>query len=258
MIQPTPEVYAELQQAFEHFNATLFNEQLPDCLITLQRERRTYGYFSSARFVRRSGERTDEIAMNPSYFGIRTIRETLSTLAHEMVHMWQFHHGQPGRRGYHNKEWARRMETIGLMPTDTGEPGGRKVGEKMTHYIIHGGRFDVSCAELLTREFALSWLDRFPPERPRLTLKPVASARGFVDDLDEDEGYQRGSESLEGDELSAVGALVEMPPEVPVNRSNRVKYRCPICVAQVWGKPGLSIVCGGEHCSGSAFTPHTA
>lgn len=253
-LQPTPEVYAELQQAFEHFNWSLFDDQLPDCLITLQRERRTYGYFSSARFVRRSGERTDEIAMNPSYFGVRTIRDTLSTLAHEMVHMWQFHYGKPGRRGYHNQQWALRMEMVGLMPSDTGEAGGRKVGEKMSHYIIHGGRFDVSCAELLTREFALSWLDRFPPERPRPAPTPIASGRGFVEDLDEGEGDDW--KGVEGDELSAIGALVEMPPEIPVNRSNRVKYRCPKCVTQVWGKPGLSIICGGEHCGNAAFQPH--
>lgn len=103
-MQPTPEAYAELQQAFEHFNQALFDGALPDCLITLQRERRTHGYFSSARFVHHSGRRTDEIAMNPGYFAIRSIRETLSTLVHEMVHAWQFHHGKPGRRGYHNRK----------------------------------------------------------------------------------------------------------------------------------------------------------
>jgi predicted SprT family Zn-dependent metalloprotease len=86
-----------------------------------------------------SGYTVDEIAMNPVYFSIRTIKATLSTLVHEMVHQWQFHFGEPGRRGYHNKQWAARMERVGLMPSDTGEPGGRKVGQSMTHYIIAGG-----------------------------------------------------------------------------------------------------------------------
>lgn len=241
-MQPTPEAYAELQQAFEHFNADLFDGELRDCLITLQRERRTYGYFSSQRFVHRSGEQTDEIAMNPSYFGIRSIRETLSTLVHEMVHAWQFHHGKPGRRGYHNREWAARMEAVGLMPSDTGEPGGRKVGERMTHYIVAGGPFDVACAELLTREFRLSWLDRFPPERPR----PPSPAVG---------GGDAGAAGEDDDDGEDLGSLVELPPEVPVNRSNRIKYRCGHCAAQVWGKPGLVILCGGEDCGGAAFEP---
>ena len=54
MTEPTREVYAELQDAFSHFNLTLFGSTLPPCLITLQRERRTYGYFSSQRFVHQS------------------------------------------------------------------------------------------------------------------------------------------------------------------------------------------------------------
>jgi len=235
-MQPTPQAYAELQEAFKHFNAALFGSDLSDCLITLQRERRTYGYFSSARFVHHTGQQTDEIAMNPGYFAIRSMRETLSTLAHEMVHAWQFHHGKPGRRGYHNKEWAARMEAIGLMPSNTGAPGGRKVGEQMTHYIIDGGSFDVACAALLTREFRLSWLDRFPPERPRTALP---SAGG---DDEDDDG--------EGQDLAG---LVELPPEVPVSKSNRIKYRCPKCGAQVWGKPNLVVLCGGNDCGAVPF-----
>lgn len=133
---PTPETYDELQRAYDFFNEKLFSNELPPCLITLQREKRTYGYCSFKRFVgRESGYRVDEIAMNPVYFSIRTIKATLSTLVHEMVHQWQFHFGEPGRRGYHNKQWAARMERVGLMPSDTGEPGGRKVGQSMTHYI---------------------------------------------------------------------------------------------------------------------------
>lgn len=48
------------------------------------------------------------------------------------------------------------MERVGLMPSDTGEPGGRKVGQSMTHYIIAGGPFDMACDELLTGHFRLS------------------------------------------------------------------------------------------------------
>lgn len=232
--EPTREVYAELQDAFSHFNLTLFGSTLPPCLITLQRERRTYGYFSSQRFVHQSGEYTDEIAMNPAYFGVRPIPATLSTLAHEMVHQWQYHRGKPGRRGYHNKEWAQRMEAIGLMPSNTGQPGGRKVGEQMTHYIIDGGPFARACAQLLTLPFTLSWCDRFPPYCP--TATPTEAS---------------GQEDATGPALATPtwGALVTPPPPAPVNRSNRLKYRCHRCGAQAWAKPGLRLLCGGEKCA---------
>jgi len=39
-----------LGAAFEHFNIELFDGTLPVCLITLQRRRSTYGYFSPDRF----------------------------------------------------------------------------------------------------------------------------------------------------------------------------------------------------------------
>ncbi len=48
------------------------------------------------------------------------------------------------------------MERVGLMPSDTGQPGGRKVGQSMTHYIITGGAFDRACDELNARNFQLS------------------------------------------------------------------------------------------------------
>lgn len=43
-MKPTVKTYAELQLAYDTFNARLFDGQLPECLITLQREKRTYGY----------------------------------------------------------------------------------------------------------------------------------------------------------------------------------------------------------------------
>lgn len=79
---PTHETYRELQQAYDHFNERLFDGQLPSCLITLQREKRTFGYFSAARFVSDDGSTTDEIAMNPSYFAAMPIIETMQTLVH--------------------------------------------------------------------------------------------------------------------------------------------------------------------------------
>jgi len=82
---------------------------------------------------------TDEIALNSGTFAQRTDEEILSTLVHEMVHHWQGHFGKPGRGRYHNHQWADKMEALGLVPTHTGLPGGRKVGQLVTHSIVAGG-----------------------------------------------------------------------------------------------------------------------
>ena len=81
------------------------------------------------------------------------MRETLSTLVHEMVHLWQQHHGKSGRGRYHNREWAEKMKQVGLYPSNTGKPGGREVGQQMTHYVIEGGAFAVAFEALASGGF---------------------------------------------------------------------------------------------------------
>ncbi len=59
-------------------------------LVTLQRHANTRGYFSPEGFIGRT-EKTaaHELAMNPDTFTGRADEEILSTLAHEMAHVWQ-------------------------------------------------------------------------------------------------------------------------------------------------------------------------
>lgn len=199
MKTPTDETYTAFQQAYEFFNQELFDHELPDCLITLQRRKRSFGYFSPQKFHHiKQGCVTDEIAMNPSYFSEGDV-EILQTLVHEMTHLWQAHFGKPSRRGYHNKEWAVKMESIGLMPSSTGKEGGKKTGQSMADYPINGGKFLVACDRLLSTGFSIPWGDI--PE--------------------------------ESEPASSTG-----------NASNRLKYTCPICFSNIWGKPKLNIVCG--------------
>lgn len=208
-MKPTGETYGALQKAYEHFNAQLFEGSLPDCLLTLQRKgRRVMGFFCGNRFEHNESRAlTDEIALNPQHFAATAVESTLATLVHEMVHLWQEHFGakKPKSR-WHNKEWAGKMKAIGLHPSDTGAPGGREVGQSMTHYVIEGGSFAQACRALLTDGFRLSW----------------AEAQGAVE----------GEGGGEGD------------GEQEVDRSNRARFDCPGCKAKAWGKPELKLVCG--------------
>lgn len=157
---PTEQAYTELRTAYEFFNEHLFSGALPPCLMTLQRKNNAYGYFSGNRWADRQGAITDEIALNPQHFATRSLEDVLSTLVHEMTHLWQHHCGEPGRRGYHNREWAAKMKTLGLMPSSTGAPGGKETGEKMSHYIVEAGPFAEVCAKLLASGLIISWLER--------------------------------------------------------------------------------------------------
>ncbi|HGT2939564.1 TPA: SprT-like domain-containing protein [Klebsiella pneumoniae] len=188
-MKPTQQTYEELQVAYDHFN----------------------------------------IAMNPAYFAVCPPEEIMQTLVHEMAHLWQYHFGKPGRRGYHNKEWADKMEAIGLMPSSTGKPGGARTGDSMADYAIEGGQFMDEYNKLMQDDFRISWMDRFPA-RDRL-LEAIASGN---------------ADQFAGD-LEAMGIEVGEDGELTIkneNKSNRIKYTCSMCETNIWGKPDLNVMCG--------------
>lgn len=207
-IKPTKETYDSFQQAYERLNTGLFGCELPNCLLTLQRRKRTYGYFSGGRFAREDGITTDEIALNPAHFRDRPTPEVLGTLAHEMVHLWQHHFGKAGRGRYHNKQWATKMKDIGLQPTDTGEEGGKETGDKIHHLIIPDGRFDRLVRKMIGRGFAITWMER--PQTEQAATKEGADENG-------------GSKS-----------------------GKRVKYLCGAdgCDLKAWAKFEAKLICG--------------
>lgn len=144
----------------------------------MQRSKTSYGYFAGGRFGFRDGTViTDEIALNPSHFRNRTTEQSLSTLVHEMVHLWQHHFGKSSRTGYHNKEWAAKMHTVGLVPSDTGEPGGKEVGQHMTHYIAPGSGFATAFAELDAGGFEALYVELWGDPTARAKGKKKAASK---------------------------------------------------------------------------------
>ncbi|KFJ12801.1 sprT-like family protein [Delftia acidovorans] len=248
---PTRAAYSELQQAYEHFNQCLFGDALPHCLITLQREKRTCGYFSAARFASLDGSTTDEIALNPAYFAAVPIIETLQTLVHEMAHLWQHHFGKPGRARYHNEEWADKMETIGLMPSSTGRPGGKRTGDMMADYAIAGGPFLRACEQLLTDSFQISWYDRFPAIEHVLSgqWSMATQLQGMAGTTPPMATVPALAQSVRPVGQTVATAAGGPDTAQPLNKSNRIKYSCTGCTDQisVWGKPGLKLICGECH-----------
>lgn len=218
-MKPTEAAYAELQLAYDHFNRALFADQLPPCLLTIERKKRTYGYFSSNRFEHAvSGAKTDQITLNPEYFRGDSVLEVMQTVVHEMCHLWQYHFGKPGRARYHNKEWGTKMKSIGLMPSSTGKPGGKEVGDCMADYPIEGGAFLSATDDLVRgRKFKISWLD----------------SAGIALAEDEDGAGEGGGDT---------GAET---------KQTRQRFQCP-CGQKAWGKKSLQVVC--KKCKGD-FAP---
>jgi predicted SprT family Zn-dependent metalloprotease len=242
---PTSDAYGPLQLAFDHFNTELFQDvlgkRIAPVLFTYQRQKNTAGYLSSNRFGNRAGELVHELAVNPEYFAVVPLTEVLQTVAHEMVHAYQALHGGAGRANYHNRHFAGLMKQIGLMPSETGRPGGAEVGQRMAEYVIPGGPFEMAVRKLMADDFALIWYDRFVPAsaaRPGVTFHGEIPATMALDPSLEQavEVPYRVAPAL----ADAVQAL----PPANKNKSNRHKYRCAPCRVSVWGRPGLKLICG--------------
>ena len=233
---PTSALYGAIEHAYNHFNATLFEGKLPKVLFTVQRQKNVMGYFSLERWTSVGGDRCHEIAINPAYIARAALLEVFQTLCHEMAHCFQHCYGNPSRTAYHNKEWADHMESIGLMPSATGLPGGARTGQKMNDYPLKGGAFIRECDVLVKGGFGLPWVDRQAE-----SYTPVLSEEGtsYMGSLDlEPESLDRLSSSLDQVVGEEVFANVK-----PAKGKVKSKYSCEGCSSNVWGKPGLRLAC---------------
>lgn len=248
-------LYRALQTAFDHFNHTLFAGELPPCVLTLRAARTRYGHHQPARFSGASDERLDEIALNPGYFALRPLDEVLSTLVHEMVHHWQENLGKPTRSNHHNGEWAAKMQEVGLMPSNTGAPGGDTGGNRVSHYIIEGGAFQGACRALLAQGFKLPVYDRHAPEAPQAVLARVEARFDPVappppDGMNDIAPWTpppppaapEAQAPLAAAEAEGRALSIVAPP--PPRPSNRQRLVCPGCQASAWISRGdVALIC---------------
>lgn len=239
---PTQQFYNFLQDAYEFFNQELFvkigrGSPLPNCIITMQRERKTMGYFSKNRWTDKGGNRIHEIALNPAYFAKHNVIEIFQTLVHEMCHLWQCEFGQRDKtkaRTYHDREWVDKMQQIGLKAISASSNKG--TGQKVWDQPIKNGVFEMACIEFIRLGNQLKWVDRFPAVSLCNTHK-VAINKHEVDDEVAHYLYTN---------LSDIMTDVKTVSEIKVAAKNKHKstYECPNCKNKLWGKVGIKVVCG--------------
>nr|AMP42390.1 putative zinc metalloproteinase Mpr protein [uncultured bacterium IN-11] len=269
-MKPAIEAYQQLQEAYEFFNKELFDEQLPNMLITFQRGKRTFSYFSPARFDGKA--KTDELAINPEYLGCRPLTDTLASLVHDMVHAWQHYIAEKkARTGYHDRVWADKMEEIGLMPSDTGAVGGKRTGQSMSHYVIPNGLFQKKVFALIKDGFEISWYDALANQDMLISseikkevfddwigqahgdealverLTTTINRKGNVTNLplsDQGSNISQIDDNHDSDpqDASSPPSYISVVPPTK-GKSNRIKYTCSSCSINVWGKANLKLSC---------------
>lgn len=247
MLKPSIIAYNELQQAYDFFNKNLFSSELPNLLITLQRGKYTYGYFSPERFTGKST--ISELALNPDYFGERSLADTLSTLVHEMCHVWQHYAPVKKCRGfYHDRIWGKKMESLGLMPSHNGLQGGKKTGQQMTHYIMKDGLFQQVVYNLLASGFEISWYDRYSEN----TIKPISKVNHdiLIDWInitpsDNIELIKKLTKTVNSNDItmSSDDSEISVKP-ITKGTGKRDKFTCSRCGLNAWAKPTANLFCG--------------
>ncbi|MEM6737045.1 MAG: SprT-like domain-containing protein [Bacteroidota bacterium] len=215
-MKPTKDQWSAYQQIFDYFNQELFDGKLPGVILNFSRKAKTHGFFAHKRWEGAGGQK-HEISLNPEIM-IRDPKEYLSTLVHEMVHEWELEIEEKSpRRNYHTRVWADKMKSIGLIPSNTGEPGGKEVGQSMSHYIEPGGKYEVAYEAM-----------------PKDYLLPFTAVEWFIKPSAPKIEGERSREPGKGAGASKKG----------VNRNQyKSKYTCPSCSINMWGKAGLNVKC---------------
>ncbi|MDY6980135.1 MAG: hypothetical protein SV201_09650 [Pseudomonadota bacterium] len=67
------------------------------------------------------------------------------------------------------------MKEVGLIPSDTGQPGGKETGMLVSHYIDPAGPFARLCAEIIDCGFEVPYVERWGDQEAR--KKKAASTR---------------------------------------------------------------------------------
>src|SRR5690606_15393030 len=135
-------------------------------------------------------------------------------------HLWQHDHGKPPRRCYHNKEWANKMISVGLMPSHNGQVGGKIVGQHMNDYTIEGGLFETKFNQIQKqgRKLKLPYHPVHYPDFSRVRINGIAGA------------------------IADIVQSMKREDAEPTKSGVKFKYTCP-CGNNVWGKSGLKLQC---------------
>lgn len=207
--------YQYLERLYSFYNLQLFNGVLPSVLFTLSKTNKASGFFASERWKDKNGKKVHEISINPDIIRERFDIEMHQTLVHEMAHLWQMEEGDPGRKGYHNKEFADKMIEMGLMPSTTGREGGKTTGQNMSDYFIENGKFILAFKQIQENNFEPLPLE---PDNSHLYCK---------------ENMPDGSVTF---------LPIAKEERVRTKTGTRIKYSCG-CENNIWGKKDLKVYC---------------
>lgn len=108
------EIASDLYVWTDRLNTHFLNERMPNAVLSL--DRMDHRVLAADSLRRNAQGLPYEITFNTKHLQ-RPLWQTLETLMHQYVHLWQQNYGQQAvNRSYHNQEFADACKLIGLHP----------------------------------------------------------------------------------------------------------------------------------------------
>ena len=194
-----------LEKYFRALNTRFFEGSLPECIITLKATPTAYGHISCGKVWQAGETARHEINISTLYLD-RPVEETVSTLLHEMCHLYcsvnNIKDTSGSSHAYHNKNFKAVAETHGLQ---------------IEHHQKYG----------------------WTVTSPSLDLLDFIEQQGWQSiQMCEGGAYAMVGRGPSGG--SAAGGMVK-PPKKPTHSR---KYVCPCCGTIVRATKAVNVMCG--------------
>ena len=222
-LKTSGELYTKIQLVIDSLDKSFFSgkkkESIPQLVFAINNKCKScvVAYVQpDALYDKKTDTKLQYMGINPDYLD-RSIGEILSTICHELCHVYEHAYIHIPRGGYHDKQWATLMEECGLEPiyNNTSKTS-------VHHKIVPGGAFEKFVADF-TEVHGADYFNivSYSTEIARRTRKELG-----IEEPDDDSPKPDNADK----------------PIKKYNR-NKIKYVCPGCSTKVWGKPGLAIRC---------------
>lgn len=220
------ELYTKVQTVIDELDKVFFSgkgkQKIPQVVFAINNrcKRCCLAYVQAdALYDKNTDKKLQYMAINPDYLN-RSIGEVVSTICHELCHVYEHAYIHIPRGGYHDKQWADLMKDCGLEPKYF-----NKGKTTVSHTIIKGGEFE-------------AFMKKFVEEHGENFFNIVSYSQEVQKKTRKELGLEDGDDE-EDEEPKADNA------DKPIKKYNRnkIKYICPSCGMKVWGKSGLSISC---------------
>jgi len=247
------EFVAVFEKAFNVLNAKLFQNRIPACMITFNRNRMSAdGMFIWNSFYdsQDSDTRMHEIALNTDNFSNHDPKFVLSVLVHEMVHaekcMLEVEKNEskrPARTNSHTKQFAKLMLNVGLIASSTGCENGADTGNTMSQYWNEDSIFSVVADDIISKGFDIAWYSEVvtePVKKKQSKKLPLDPSRASEDTPVDESFTVDDSETLKEIEQEKIDSQI---PSNQKPKKGKIKYTCN-CSPPVYANvEGLDITC---------------